>query len=284
MIDKDKLRRRFSRNARQYDKYARVQKIMGDSLLERIKDDKIVPRNILEIGCGTGYVTRALLDSFPQAKITAVDIAPGMIEYVDSMVESDNVKLICGDIEDMDLNEKYDLIISNATFQWFNDFSKTLEKLVKLLNPNGVLSFSTFGEMTFTELNNCFKKVRAQLKIYEDISPGQSFFSLEELKSICSEIGEKSGLEAIITYSSQSYEYEYFDCCKDFLFSVKKIGANNSQSNRKIMDPSFIEKVMETYDRDYEIDNKVRATYHNLFIYMKYIQQNKISQNDKILL
>ncbi len=272
MIDKDKLKRRFSRNAKQYDKYARVQKVMGDSLIEKIKNDRIEPINILEIGCGTGYVTRAMMDYFPRSKITAVDIAPGMIEYVNSTIESDNVKLVCGDIEDMILDEKYDLIISNATFQWFNDFNKTLDKLLKLLNQNGVLSFSTFGESTFTELHESFKKVRESLEIEEDVSPGQSFFSLKELQRICSDIAEKSGLENIETYSSQTYEYEYFDSCKDFLFSVKKIGANNSQSNRRRMSPDFIERVMKTYDRDYGVDHKVRATYHNLFINMKYIQ------------
>ncbi|WP_432663574.1 malonyl-ACP O-methyltransferase BioC [Wukongibacter baidiensis] len=270
MIDKDKLKRRFSRNAKQYDEYARVQKVMGDSLVEKIKKDKVDPISILEIGCGTGYVTRLLIDNFPKAKITAVDIAPGMIEYVNSTIDSDNVRLFCGDIEDMILEEKYDLIISNATFQWFNDFDRTLDKLVKQLNQNGVLSFSTFGKGTFSELHQTFKKIRELLKIEENISPGQSFLSLNELQNICSDIVEKSGLGSIEIHSSQTYEYEYFDCCKDFLFSVKKIGANNSQSNRKRMAPDFIERVMETYDSDYRVDNKVRATYHNLFVYMKY--------------
>lgn len=270
MIDKDKLKRRFSRNAKQYDRYARVQKIMGDTLIENIKNDKINYSNILEIGCGTGYVTKRLVEKFPNAKITAVDIAPGMIEQVKNSIKSDRVEFICGDIEEMDICDKYDLIISNATFQWFNQLDKTLEKLVKQLNSKGILCFSTFGEKTFSELHDSFKKAKELLKISEAVSPGQSFYSLNGLQKICEEATIKNGLNNEISLS-ETYESEYFNCCKDFLYSVKKIGANNSQSSGNRLTPDFIETVMEIYDKDYLEDNKVRATYHNLFVYMKKI-------------
>lgn len=271
MIDKDKLKRRFSRNAKQYDRYARVQKIMGDTLIENIKDDKRYFTNILEIGCGTGYVTRALIEHFPNAKITAVDIAPGMIEQVKTTIENDKVEFVCGDIEEMSLCDMYDLIISNATFQWLNQLDITLNKLVKQLNPNGILCFSTFGKETFSELHDSFKKAKELLKISEVVSPGQSFYSLNELQGICEDITIKNGLNSLEISSSETYEREYFNCCKDFLYSVKKIGANNSQSSRNRLTPDFIETVMDIYDKDYLEDNKVRATYHNLFIYMKKI-------------
>ena len=55
---------------------------MSDILIEFMLEnnkDSIKIKNILEIGCGTGYLTRALIELFPSAHITAVDIAPGMI-------------------------------------------------------------------------------------------------------------------------------------------------------------------------------------------------------------
>jgi len=269
MIDKDKLKRRFSRNAKQYDKYAKVQKIMGDKLISIIKDDNKYFQSILEIGCGTGYVTRALKENFPEAEITAIDIAPGMIEYVKSTTKMKSIKFICGDIEEVVLDKKYDLIISNATFQWFNHFDETLSKLLKSLNSEGTLVFSTFGKETFKELHRAFKKAKDILNINEDVSPGQRFYSLNEIEMICSNVKQDNNLKDMEIYSSESFENEYFDCCKDFLISVKKIGANNSQSSRSITAPDFIERVMEIYDRDYSENNKVRATYHNLFVYMK---------------
>ena len=96
-----------------------------------------IVRDLLEIGCGTGYVTRSLKEHFPEAKITAVDIAPGMIEYVKSTIPNADIEFVCGDVEEMVLSEEYDLIISNATFQWFNHFDKTVGKLIGQLGEDG---------------------------------------------------------------------------------------------------------------------------------------------------
>ena len=109
MIDKEKLKRRFSRNARQYDKYAKVQKNMGDILIEKIKSTKTQYKNILEIGCGTGYVTKLLCEHFKTLNITAIDIAPGMISHAKSKISDTRVGFICGDVEEMDFDK--DLIL-----------------------------------------------------------------------------------------------------------------------------------------------------------------------------
>ncbi|PAB59744.1 malonyl-ACP O-methyltransferase BioC [Anaeromicrobium sediminis] len=249
MINKDKLKRRFSRGAREYDKYANVQKIMGDKLVNLIDNKKV--HSILEIGCGTGYVTKKLVNDFPNGSITALDLAPGMIEYAQERVNSNKVNFICGDIESMDLEGKYDLIISNATFQWFNNLKETVDKLHDLLTPHGIILFSTFGEETFFELKETFLKASTELKI-DPILPSQSFFS-------------KEGLEKELNRNLQiveSNEVEYFNDCNEFFLSIKKIGANNSSSNRKKPNPTFIQKVMDIYNEDYRVDDKVKTTYH----------------------
>lgn len=272
MIDKEKLKRRFSRNVKNYDKYANVQKKMGDNLMENIKNDNLNVKSILEIGSGTGYVTQRLINYFPDAQITAVDIAPGMIEHVKSIIQCDRVNFICGDIEEMDLNNKYDLIISNATFQWFNHLNKTISKLVNLLDKNGVLCFSTFGKNTFKELHEAFYKAKKIFNVSEEVSPSQNFYSLNELMDICNNSINTNNLNDIKVNSSEAYDSEYFNCCTEFLSSVKKIGANNSQSNRTIMNPDFIEKVVEIYDKDYSENDRVVATYHTLYFYIKYLE------------
>jgi malonyl-CoA O-methyltransferase len=275
MIDKEKLKRRFSRNIKHYDKYANVQKKMGDNLIKNIKNDNSNIKHILEIGCGTGYVTQRLINYFPDAQVTAVDIAPGMIEHVKSTIQCDHVNFICGDIEEMDLNNKYDLIISNATFQWFNHLNKTVNKLISLLDKNGILCFSIFGKNTFKELHEAFYKAKQIFNISEQVSPSQKFYSLNELKDICNDIINRNNLNDIKVNSSESYECEYFNSCTEFLYSVKKIGANNSQSNRTIMTPDFIEKVVEIYDKDYSENDRVVASYHTLYFYIKYKNMDK---------
>ncbi|WDV46130.1 malonyl-ACP O-methyltransferase BioC [Clostridiaceae bacterium M8S5] len=270
MIDKEKLKRRFSRNAKQYNKYSNVQKIMGDELLNNIRDmtNKANVNNILEIGCGTGYLTKAILKHFPNAHITAVDIAPGMIEHVRNTINNNNISFVCDDIETIALKQKYDLIISNATFQWFNSMHKTIANLLGNLNKNGTMIFSTFGNHTFKELHHCFQETRQLLNIKDIVTPGQSFFSLQNLKNICHDIVTKSNTKYNIDLSEDFY-VEYFNSCMNFLYSVKKIGANNCLADSSPLAPQFIEKVMNLYDEYYSQHDKVPATYHYILTSIK---------------
>lgn len=266
MIDKETIKRRFSKSAKNYDQYANVQKSMGDVLIEEIKSKHKCFNRILEVGCGTGYVTKALIHHFPDANITAVDIAPGMIKHVQSTIQHENLELVCGDIEEIELKGKYDLIISNATFQWFNQLEKTMEKLVKSLEKDGILAFSTFGQDTFKELHESFRKAKESLNIQKEISPGQSFFSASTLRNLCSTVLTDTAITAKKVQVTESYHYEYFNSCKDFLYSVKKIGANNAQKEKSKTSFDFIKKVMETYDQDYQENHQVVATYHSIFV------------------
>jgi len=270
MIDKQQVKFHFSKNASNYNQYAHVQKEMKDILIKFMlqnNEDDIEIRNILEIGCGTGYLTHALTEIFPSAHITAVDIAPGMIVEIKSKFTNNSVDFICGDIEEIKLNNTYDLIISNAAFQWFNHMPITLKKLHTALNPNGMLCFSTFGEYTFRELNECFNKTKQALSIKESIYSGQPFYSLNELTTLCENVIKTNvSDEETLVKSKEIFEYEYFDNCKDFFYSIKKTGANNSNKDNRSTSPTFIKKVIALYNENFQENNKVKATYHCLFL------------------
>jgi malonyl-CoA O-methyltransferase len=269
MIDKQQVKFHFSKNASNYNQYAHVQRKMKDVLIEfamQNTKDALKINNILEIGCGTGYLTHTLTELFPSAHITAVDIAPGMIAEIKSKFTNNSVDFICGDIEEIKLNNTYDLIISNATFQWFNHMPLTIKKLYTALNPNAMLCFSTFGNYTFRELNECFNKTKQALSIKESISSGQSFYSLNELTSLCKNItNSKINNDKTSVKCKELFEYEYFNDCKDFFYSVKKTGANNSNKGSRNISPTFIKKVIALYNENFKVNNKVKATYHCLF-------------------
>jgi malonyl-CoA O-methyltransferase len=219
---------------------------------------------ILDIGCGTGYLTKQLADLFPSSKITAIDIAPGMIDIVKSEINRDNIDYICADIEEFEFTANYDLIISNATFQWLNHPEKTLKKLYKALNPNSVLCFSTFGEDTFRELYESFEISGKTLGI--DIKPnlGQSFYSLNALKNLCVN-SLKENTNKFLISCFQNNEYEYFDYARDFLSSVKRIGANNCNKHMQYKSRTLLNEMIKTYDTRFRQGNKVIATYHCIY-------------------
>lgn len=272
MIDKQQVKLHFSKNASNYNQYAHVQKKMRDTLIDFMLKSSIYPdkiKNILEIGCGTGYLTQALTELFPSAHITAVDIAPGMIAEIKPKFKNNSIDFICGDIEEIELNDAYDIIISNATFQWFNHMPITIQKLYDALNPNAVLCFSTFGKYTFHELNECFETAKQALSIKEPKYAGQSFYSLNELTTLCKDTARtKMNDGETFVQSKELFEYEYFNNCKDFFYSIKKIGANNSNKDGRRTSPAFMKKVISLYNENFRENNKVKATYHCLFYKM----------------
>ncbi|MDP4144718.1 MAG: malonyl-ACP O-methyltransferase BioC [Bacillota bacterium] len=272
MIDKQQVKIHFSKNASSYDYYAKVQKLMAHTLIDFIlKEGKIVssPKSILEIGCGTGYLTNLLTELFPNSHITAVDIAPGMISKMKSKLVSENIDFICGDIEEIKLDNTYDLIISNATFQWFNNTSATIKKLYSALNPKGILCFSTFGNHTFFELRQCFNMITTEMCINDTFQPSQHFYTLEDLYKLCTS-ASKLGLSQCKSsiYFKEILQPEHFNSCKDFFLSIKKVGANNSNKSKRCTSPLFIKKVMDYYDKTFKENNKVKATYHCIFVNM----------------
>jgi len=266
MLDKHLVRMHFSANAGNYDLYAHVQKIMASRLVEFANLRQDGSRStVLDIGSGTGYLTELLIKLFPSAHVTAVDIAPGMIELAQKKFGGHKINFRCADAEEMNLEENYDLIASNASLQWFNDTPLTLSKLYSVLTNKGMLCFSTFGRLTFSELHHSYNKAMQNLKLERHSAPGQSFYTLEELHEICSHIvyphGELKCGEAL--------EYMYFDSVKDFFTSVKRIGANNSNKDYIHKNPSLIKELIDVYETDFREGNKIKVTYHCLYFVLR---------------
>jgi malonyl-CoA O-methyltransferase len=267
MIDKQLLQKRFSDHAKTYDQFANVQKKMGTQLLKLLdrKESDSSSIDILEIGCGTGFLTRKLSQQFPKATITAIDLAPGMIEIAKQKINNEQVHFLCGDIEEIELKERYDLIISNATFQWLNDMEHTLIHLANSLKKNGKILFSTFGVETFHELHTSFHRALQKLQLNTNARLGQPFYSLKDLLELCDRI-----IRSVHPYSTvvgiESIEKEKFLSVRDFFTSLKKIGATNSNQGPFFQRPSVLKEMMKIYERDFQENGYITATYHCLFI------------------
>ncbi|WP_017727662.1 malonyl-ACP O-methyltransferase BioC [Halalkalibacterium ligniniphilum] len=276
MIDKQLLQKRFSQHATTYDQYANVQKRMAKYLMNLIPTDLKKSSNtlrILEVGCGTGYLTSLLSEKFPEAKITAVDLAPGMIEAAKKRLQEKKVSFICGDIEEIALQGEYDVIISNATFQWFNNLENTLHGLLLLLKKEGVLCFSTFGCQTFKELHASFERATQILRIENNSRVGPSFYSLTELKKVCTNSIPADAKRFSYIKASEKEEYEFFRTVRDFFTSIKKIGANNSNQEAYCQRPSLFKELVNVYETNYKENEQIKATYHCLFIKIEKIER-----------
>ena len=174
-MNKYLIRERFAKNLENYDKNAKIQRRMAERLVELIKNKN--PKMILEIGCGTGFVTKLINESFSYEKYLSIDIVEECESYIYKI--SPNIKFIPADIEEFLKNniDKFDLIISNASLQWVDDFEGVIKNLQSILNPNGELVFSTFGNENFREI---FHVVGTSLE-YFSYNELQKFFPTAEI-------------------------------------------------------------------------------------------------------
>jgi malonyl-CoA O-methyltransferase len=260
VICKEQVVRRFGKMSACYDDYARVQKQMAQSLQQLARNVGPFAR-ILEIGCGTGFFTRLLATLYPQAQILATDISPGMLVAARSnLTNFGNIQYALEDGESLKTGETFDLIISNAAFQWFNDYTKAYSGFYNRLKPGGYLIYATFGQHTFCELHTSFAAARRLLQIQSDARHGQSFPQAGSLQRIMDSLGFTDG------HHTEEEIKEYFPTVKDFLLSVKKIGANNaSQNGNALVSRQLMFSMMRHYEENFRAQDKIYATYHVIY-------------------
>lgn len=153
-IDKQRAREAFSRSADSYDAVAVLQREVGRRMLERLDVVKLQPRQVLDAGAGTGIHTEALLGRYPKARVMALDFALPMLQHTQRRGRwLRRPSCICGDLESLPLADaSVDLVYSNLALQWVNDLSASFAEVARVLKPNGLFMFSTFGPDTLKEL------------------------------------------------------------------------------------------------------------------------------------
>lgn len=140
----------FSRGAQEYAANSAPQAHIAADLISHIPAE-LVPRKILEIGCGTGTLTTLISKRFPQAAITACDISNAMLAH---MPPIPNVRTLCLNAEDQTAlppSDHYDLIISNMTVQWLTDIRAAYTMWQSRLTPGSVLLTSRPARTAFQE-------------------------------------------------------------------------------------------------------------------------------------
>jgi len=259
MIDKQQIECHFGRMAKQYDEYAVVQKKMAEYLQDLVVESGPF-ETILEIGCGTGFFTKKLAKLYPSAQITASDISLKMLQAAkENLVDFSNIQYILADGENLDMKKKFDLIVSNAAFQWFNDYNSAFKQLTDRLKPGGCLIYATFGKQTFYELKQSFSSAKKVLNLEKSGQHGPDFISLEQLSTISKDLDMQAEFK-------EENMVEKFSSVKEFLLSVKKIGANNAvKEGKAFVNRSLILRMITEYEQQFLRRGRVPATYHVIY-------------------
>jgi malonyl-CoA O-methyltransferase len=158
LIDKQRVRQAFDRAAAEYDRVAVLQREVGERLLERLGYIRLQPDVIVDVGAGTGRLSKALTRRYRKAWVISLDLAPNMLRIARRHAAPlarlrHRQGFVCGDAERLPLADRsVQMILSNLTLQWCSDLDGVLAEFRRVLARDGLVLFSTFGPDTLKEL------------------------------------------------------------------------------------------------------------------------------------
>lgn len=144
-------------DARSYERVSGPQAAWAEKALDRLalRGDETV----LDAGCGSGRVTKMLLERLPKGRVVAVDSAPSMVAEAREALDPGRTSVIEADLAELTLDESVDAAFSNAVFHWVLDHEALFARLFAALRPGGQLEAQCGGEGNVARFNEVAQKV-----------------------------------------------------------------------------------------------------------------------------
>ncbi len=247
-MDKARVRASFDRAANSYDAAAVLQKTVREEMLNRLDLVKITPQTILDMGCGTGHASLALAHHFKKAQVLSLDIAMGMLKKAQNISSIQKLKTLlgigqqqylCADIEHLPIaDNSIGLLWSNLAVQWCNDLDLVFSEAQRVLQPEGLLMFSTFGPDTLKEL-----RVASHID-GEHVSVSR-FIDMHDIGDALVRAGFSAPVLDVERYTLT------YDDVMDVMRDLKAIGAHNAADGRTrgLQGKGFLKNLTDNYEK-----------------------------------
>jgi malonyl-CoA O-methyltransferase len=256
-LDKARVRASFNRAANTYDAAAVLQKQVRVEMLSRLDLVKIAPQAILDAGCGTGHGSFGLQKRFKSAQVYSLDIALGMLQQTQMqrpLLQKilNKQQLLCADIENLPIaNNSVDLVWSNLALQWCNDLDTAFTEVARVLQPESLFVFSTFGPDTLKELRAASSNGHTHVSRFIDMH----------------DIGDaliRAGFSTPVL-DVEHYTLTY-DNVKGVMKDLKSIGAHNATQGRArgLQGKGFLSNLAQNYEQ-FRTNNKLPATFEVVY-------------------
>ena len=276
-VNRQHIKKHFSHAAPSYDDAAILQKTVAERVDERLELTTIETQTILDLGAGTGLLTEKVIARYPKAQIFAVDLSVSMLKQAEPRFKTvrfpqlgksfnqwlQNCKLtkpfvsksaataINADVYQLPFaDSSVDLIVSNLMLQWCDDLDAVFAEFRRVLRPEGLLMFTTFGPDTLKELRQAWRVADTE---QEHVN---QFIDMHDIGDALIRSG----------FGQPVMDMELFTLTYDkpigVLKDLKAIGATNANLNRKqgLMGKTRFQTMLEAYET-LRKEGKIPATY-----------------------
>ncbi|HCU54615.1 MAG TPA: malonyl-[acyl-carrier protein] O-methyltransferase BioC [Gammaproteobacteria bacterium] len=264
VLDRRAVRTAFSRAARTYDDNAVLQREIADRLLARLDFIRHDPQRVLDLGCGTGYLTAKLRHHYPRTELLAIDLARPMVLATRNRLEGAwpwspgrwfrRASAAVADAAQLPFaDHSVDLIASNLTLQWC-DPDAVFRECRRILRPGGLFVFTSFGPDTLRELRAAWRAVDPEPHVHD-------FIDMHDLGDA---LVRNRFADPVMDVERLTLTYTDV---RDLLRDLKGMGAHNAATRRHatLTGKNRFARFREAYEPYRQSDGRLPATYEVVF-------------------
>ncbi len=223
-VDRARVGQNFGRRSVGYEEHARVQRRVAERLVARVAALDVGSGPILEVGCGTGLLSRPLAALRPEAGMVVSDLAHAMTRQAAGglsralAVDADAAALPFA-------SGRFALVASSSVYQWVNCLPTAFAEGARVLAPGGLLALAMFGGRTLWELREAHRLAMGECAPHR-ASHALDFATENDLTQAVA----AAGLDLLALASED--ECEWHADVPALLRGLKEIGAGNAALDR----------------------------------------------------
>jgi malonyl-CoA O-methyltransferase len=163
------IRNTFESIAERYENHAALEQEVCVRLLDKTSFHRLAPETILDLGCGTGFGAARLKQSFRKARVIGMDTSLAMLALLrrrSGLLKP--LRGVCGDLSALPFaTQSVDMLVANLSSFWCPQPMAMFAEFRRVLRPDGMLLFSTFGPGMMNELKTAWHSVDPDVEMPE---------------------------------------------------------------------------------------------------------------------